>query len=87
MGNWQMKKASIIVDASKYIEELKQKVERMNSELGNVESSTPQMDEQPMVVLVIGVLYIGMPSNIIVSSFILEVGFLYFINGSEIFVI
>jgi len=87
MGNWQMKKASIIVDASKYIEELKQKVERMNSELGNVECSTPQMDEQPMVVLVIGVLYIGMPSNIIVSSFILEVGFLYFINGSEIFVI
>jgi hypothetical protein len=51
MGNWQMNKASIIVDASKYIEELKQKVEGMNSELGNVESSTTQMDEQPMVVL------------------------------------
>lgn len=49
MGNWQMNKASIIVDASKYIEELKQKVEGMNSELGNVESSTTQMDEQPMV--------------------------------------
>lgn len=48
-----MNKASIIVDASKYIEELKQKVEGMNSELGNVESSTSQMDEQPMVLLII----------------------------------
>jgi len=65
MGNIQMNKASIIVDASKYIEELKQKVEGMNSELGIVESSTPQMDEQPMVAIIIGVLilYILIPSN------------------------
>ncbi|KAK2361291.1 hypothetical protein P8452_65056 [Trifolium repens] len=45
-----MNKASIIVDASKYIQDLKQKVEGLNSELGSiVESSTLQMDEQPKV--------------------------------------
>lgn len=53
---WQMNKASIIVDASKYIEELKQKVVGMNSELGMVESSTPEMNEQPMV-LILALLY------------------------------
>lgn len=55
-----MNKASIIVDASKYIEELKQKVEELNSQLGIVESSsTPQTDEQPMVlVLLFSILYI-----------------------------
>ncbi|CAI8612907.1 unnamed protein product [Vicia faba] len=42
-------KASIIVDASKYIQELKQKVKGLNSELGIVESSSSQMDELPMV--------------------------------------
>ncbi|XP_057440335.1 uncharacterized protein LOC130732265 [Lotus japonicus] len=42
-------KASIIADASKYIEELKQKVEDLNSELGVTESSTTQIDELPMV--------------------------------------
>lgn len=49
MANWQIKKASIIVDASKYIQELKKKVEGLNSELGIVESSSSQMDELPMV--------------------------------------
>ncbi|RDX65640.1 Transcription factor SCREAM2 [Mucuna pruriens] len=46
-----LNKASIIVDASKYIEELKQKVEGLNSELGITESSssTSQIDELPMV--------------------------------------
>ncbi|CAL0304398.1 unnamed protein product [Lupinus luteus] len=44
-----LNKASIIVDASKYIEELKQKVEGLNSELGDTESSTSQNDELPMV--------------------------------------
>jgi hypothetical protein len=49
-NNWQMNKASIIVDASKYIQDLKQKVEGLNSELGSiVESSTLQMDDQPKV--------------------------------------
>ncbi|XP_061368516.1 transcription factor SCREAM2-like [Gastrolobium bilobum] len=42
-------KASIIVDASKYIEELKQKVEGLNTELGIGESSTTQIDQLPMV--------------------------------------
>lgn len=31
---WQMNKASIIVDASKYIKELKQKVARLNQDIG-----------------------------------------------------
>lgn len=47
-----LNKASIIVDASKYIEELKQKVEGLNSELGITESSSSsssQIDELPMV--------------------------------------
>ncbi|KAJ1402467.1 Helix-loop-helix DNA-binding domain superfamily [Sesbania bispinosa] len=45
-----LNKASIIVEASKYIQELKQKVEGLNSELGIAESSTTtQIDELPMV--------------------------------------
>ncbi|KAG4992875.1 hypothetical protein AAZX31_09G255900 [Glycine max] len=47
-----LNKASIIVDASKYIEELKQKVEGLNSELEIAESSTTtQIDELPMVIV------------------------------------
>ncbi|KAK7395006.1 hypothetical protein VNO78_15547 [Psophocarpus tetragonolobus] len=47
-----LSKASIIVDASKYIEELKQKIEGLNSELGIAESSTTsQIDELPMVIV------------------------------------
>ncbi|XP_027337646.1 transcription factor SCREAM2-like [Abrus precatorius] len=41
-------KASIIVDATRYIEELKQKVEGFSSELGIAESSSSH-DELPMV--------------------------------------
>ncbi|KAJ4704288.1 transcription factor SCREAM2-like [Melia azedarach] len=37
-----MNKTSIIVDASKYIEELKQKVENLNQEIGTSEVSTVQ---------------------------------------------
>ncbi|KAL1368811.1 hypothetical protein HN51_022950 [Arachis hypogaea] len=45
-----MNKASIIVDATKYMEELKQKVEGINSELGTVgSSSSTSQDELPMV--------------------------------------
>ena len=47
-----MNKASIIVDASRYIEELKQKVEGLTSELVIAESSTTQIDELPMVLIV-----------------------------------
>ncbi|XP_038884498.1 uncharacterized protein LOC120075304 isoform X3 [Benincasa hispida] len=35
----QLNKASIIVDASKYIEELKQKVERLNQDISTVQNS------------------------------------------------
>ncbi|KAJ1419252.1 Helix-loop-helix DNA-binding domain superfamily [Sesbania bispinosa] len=42
-------KASIIVDATRYIEELKQKVEGLNSELGTAESSSTSQDKLPMV--------------------------------------
>ncbi|XP_028808638.1 transcription factor bHLH93 [Neltuma alba] len=47
-------KASIIVDASKYIEELKQKVEGLNAELGsssttNEESSSSSQNQLPKV--------------------------------------
>jgi len=47
----QVNKASIIVDATRYIEELKQKVDGLNSELGNAESSISQ-GELPMVLTV-----------------------------------
>ncbi|KAJ1416327.1 Helix-loop-helix DNA-binding domain superfamily [Sesbania bispinosa] len=42
-------KASIIVDATRYIEELKQKVEGLNSELETAESSSTSQDKLPMV--------------------------------------
>ncbi|KAL2337630.1 hypothetical protein Fmac_012076 [Flemingia macrophylla] len=42
-------RASIIVDATRYIEELKQKVDGLNSELGTAESSSISQDELPMV--------------------------------------
>ncbi|KAG5053943.1 hypothetical protein JHK85_006453 [Glycine max] len=47
-GTCTVNKASIIVDATRYIEELKQKVDGLNSELGTAESSISQ-DELPMV--------------------------------------
>ncbi|MED6173730.1 hypothetical protein PIB30_062418, partial [Stylosanthes scabra] len=61
-------KASIIVDASRYIEELKQKVEGLNSELVTSEnSSTSQIDdddddELPMVT--VGTLEKGFHINV-----------------------
>lgn len=45
---WQVNKTSIIIDASKYIEELKQKVERLNEDIGVAQSSTDQ-NPLPMV--------------------------------------
>lgn len=39
---WQLNKASIIVDASRYINELKQKVERLNQDIGTSQSSEAQ---------------------------------------------
>lgn len=43
---WQVNKTSIIVDAAKYIEELKEKIDKLNEELG---TSTNQ--DLPMVCL------------------------------------
>ncbi|KAB1214099.1 Transcription factor bHLH61 [Morella rubra] len=37
-----LKKSSIIIDASKYIEELKQKVERLNQDVATVQTSSDQ---------------------------------------------
>ena len=36
----QLNKTSIIVDASKYIEDLKQKVQRLNQDIPNAETSS-----------------------------------------------
>ncbi|XP_004138402.1 uncharacterized protein LOC101218918 isoform X2 [Cucumis sativus] len=45
-----LNKASIIVDASKYIEELKQKVERLNQDISTVQNSNPLSHQySPMV--------------------------------------
>lgn len=45
---WQLNKTSIIIDASKYIEELKQKVERLNEDLAVAQNPTDQ-NPLPMV--------------------------------------
>ncbi|KAK7305944.1 hypothetical protein VNO77_43857 [Canavalia gladiata] len=43
-----LNKTSIIIDASKYIEELKQKVERLNQDIANAQTSSSQ-NTLPMV--------------------------------------
>lgn len=45
---WQLNKTSIIIDASKYIEELKQKVGRLNQEIATAETSS-DLNPLPMV--------------------------------------
>ncbi|KDP22795.1 hypothetical protein JCGZ_00382 [Jatropha curcas] len=45
-------KASITVDASKYIEELKDKVERLNQEIGNPQVATTSQNQLPVQVTV-----------------------------------
>lgn len=45
---WQLNKTSIIIDASKYIEELKQKVERLNEDLAAAQNPIDQ-NPLPMV--------------------------------------
>lgn len=47
-GWWQLNKTSIIIDASKYIQELKQKVEELNRDVANAQTSTDQ-NSLPMV--------------------------------------
>eukprot|EP00268_Persea_americana_P069650 TRINITY_DN9937_c0_g1_i1.p1 TRINITY_DN9937_c0_g1~~TRINITY_DN9937_c0_g1_i1.p1 ORF type:complete len:138 (-),score=43.15 TRINITY_DN9937_c0_g1_i1:268-681(-) len=42
---WQLNKTSIIIDASKYIEELKQKVERLNEDLAAAQNP---IDQNPL---------------------------------------
>lgn len=48
---WQLNKTSIIVDASKYIEELKQKVERLNEDIANAQTSSSSSDQTPLPVV------------------------------------
>nr|KJB33165.1 hypothetical protein B456_006G037400 [Gossypium raimondii] len=48
---WQVNKTTIIVDASKYIEELKQKVERLNQGISAAQTSNDQ-NPLPMQVTV-----------------------------------
>ncbi|XP_021669844.1 transcription factor bHLH61 isoform X2 [Hevea brasiliensis] len=44
-----MNKTSIVVDASKYIEELKEKVERLNQEIGTSQLAETSQNQLPMV--------------------------------------
>ncbi|CAN6709991.1 hypothetical protein ACFX13_001619 [Malus domestica] len=43
-----LNKTSIIVDASKYIEELKQKVERLNQDIANAQTTSSSSDQNPL---------------------------------------
>ena len=45
---WQLNKTSIIIDASKYIRDLKQKVERLNQDMAAAQTSSDQ-NPLPMV--------------------------------------
>ncbi|XP_021669851.1 transcription factor bHLH61 isoform X3 [Hevea brasiliensis] len=47
-----MNKTSIVVDASKYIEELKEKVERLNQEIGTSQLAETSQNQLPMQVTV-----------------------------------
>lgn len=42
MHFWQLNDNSIIIDASKYIQELKQKVERLNHDIATARTSSDQ---------------------------------------------
>lgn len=46
---WQVNKTTIIVDASKYIEELKEKVERLTQDISAAQTSDDQ-NPLPMVI-------------------------------------
>lgn len=41
-GWWQLNKTSIIIEASEYIQELKQKVEELNQDIANAKTSSDQ---------------------------------------------
>lgn len=49
MVNWQLDKTSIILDATKYIEELKQKVERLNEDINTSAETSKDQNHLPMV--------------------------------------
>lgn len=46
---WQLNRTSIIVDASKYIVELKQKVEKLNQDVANIAQTSNHQNTLPMV--------------------------------------
>ncbi|XP_008369333.1 transcription factor bHLH61 isoform X3 [Malus domestica] len=51
-----LNKTSIIVDASKYIEELKQKVERLNQDIANAQTTSSSSDQTSLPVSCPGLL-------------------------------
>lgn len=46
----QVNKASIVVDATRYIEELKERVEKLNQDVTNLQSSSHQKSSLPAVI-------------------------------------
>ncbi|KAF7830898.1 Transcription factor bHLH61 [Senna tora] len=59
MVGWQINKASIIMDATKYIEELKQKVERLNQDV-----ATTSNDQNPLPMVRVERVEKGMVINV-----------------------
>ncbi|KAH0979595.1 hypothetical protein GBA52_006772 [Prunus armeniaca] len=59
-----LNKTSIIVDASKYIEELKQKVERLNEDIANAQTSSSSSDQTPLPVVTVETLEKGFLINV-----------------------
>ncbi|KAJ7950085.1 Transcription factor SCREAM2 [Quillaja saponaria] len=59
-----LNKASIIVDASKYIEDLKRKVERLNSEIGTSTSSTMSSSQNLLPLVTVETLERGFLINV-----------------------
>lgn len=57
MCTWQLNETSIIVDAAKYIEELKQKVERLNGDIeAGQNSNHDDQNSWPAVILMTRIL-------------------------------
>ena len=52
----QLNKTSIIVDASKYIEDLKQKVQRLNQDVPNAQTSSSDEHDQNTLPAVVHIL-------------------------------
>ncbi|OWM69896.1 hypothetical protein CDL15_Pgr025745 [Punica granatum] len=70
-------KTSILVDASKYIEELKQKVERLNQDMEEFAESSSEQSSLPMVYNLtlhfIGCIYVALIGSFPVHNFLQQV--------------